>query len=39
MVDLVCDPDLEAFYAPLGLRRLPLAMGLRDYTAQSGRGA
>jgi GNAT superfamily N-acetyltransferase len=37
MVDLVCDPDLEAFYAPLGLRRLPLAMGKRDYGAQSGR--
>lgn len=37
MVDLVCDPELEAFYAPMGLRRLPLAMGRRDYAAQSGR--
>jgi GNAT superfamily N-acetyltransferase len=37
MVDLVCDTDLEGFYAELGLRRLPLAMGVRDYQSQSGR--
>ncbi len=37
MVVLVCDTDLEGFYAGLGLRRLPLAMGVRDYQSQSGR--
>lgn len=37
MVDLVCDAHLESFYEGLGLRRLPLAMGVRDYQSQSGR--
>lgn len=35
MVDLVCDADLEAFYAPLGF--VPgTAMMLRNYDRQSG---
>lgn len=35
MVDLVCDPDLEAFYRPLGF--VPgTAMMFRNYDRQSG---
>lgn len=37
-VCLHCDPDVEAFYAPFGLRRLN-GMALRNYSAQSGDGA
>ena len=36
MIDLVCDPTLEPFYASLGFMRLT-AMVLRDYEHQGGR--
>lgn len=35
MVDIVCDPDLEAFYKPLGFVPL-LGMAHRNYENQSG---
>ena len=35
MIDLVCDPDLEAFYAPLGFRALK-GMAHRNYENQTG---
>jgi ribosomal protein S18 acetylase RimI-like enzyme len=35
MVDLVCDPELEAFYEPLGFHKM-LGMGKRNYDNQSG---
>lgn len=35
MVDIVCDAELEAFYAPLGFRALT-AMSKRHYANQSG---
>jgi ribosomal protein S18 acetylase RimI-like enzyme len=34
-VDLVCDPELEPFYARLGMRRA-VAMMIRNYERQSG---
>jgi ribosomal protein S18 acetylase RimI-like enzyme len=34
-VDLVCDPELEPFYARLGMRRA-VAMTVRNYARQSG---
>jgi ribosomal protein S18 acetylase RimI-like enzyme len=36
MVDLVCDPELEAYYTRLGFSPL-LAMTRRDFDSQSGR--
>ena len=36
MVDLVCDPELEAYYARLGFSPL-LAMTQRDFDSQNGR--
>lgn len=35
MIDLLCDPELEAFYEPLGFRAM-LGMGKRNYENQSG---
>jgi ribosomal protein S18 acetylase RimI-like enzyme len=37
MIDLLCDEALAAFYESLGFKRA-LAMAIRDYDAQSGRG-
>ena len=37
MVDLVCDPDLEAFYRPLGFQALK-GMAKRNYANQRGAG-
>ena len=36
MIDLLCDPDLQPFYASLGMRPAS-GMMLRDYDNQSGR--
>lgn len=36
MIDLVCDPELQGFYAKHGLQPLP-GMGRRDLAHQSGR--
>lgn len=36
MIDLVCDPELEVFYGPLGMRSYH-AMMIRDMSNQSGR--
>lgn len=36
MVDLVCGPELRAFYSSLGMKALT-AMSLRNYEMQSGR--
>jgi len=36
MIDLVCDPELESFYGPLGMRPY-FAMMIRDFPSQSGR--
>lgn len=35
MIDIVCDPNLESFYAPLGFQPL-LGMAKRNYDRQSG---
>jgi ribosomal protein S18 acetylase RimI-like enzyme len=36
MIDLICDPNLQAFYEPLGMRS-HFAMMIRDFKHQSGR--
>ena len=36
MIDLVCDPDLQPFYASLGMQPMT-AMKIRNYQYQSGR--
>ena len=35
MIDLLCDPELESFYEPLGFRSM-LGMGKRNYENQTG---
>ncbi len=35
MVDLLCDPDVQPFYARLGMRPMT-AMFIRDYDRRSG---
>ncbi len=35
MIDLLCDPDLQPFYARLGMRPVP-GMAVRNYDRQSG---
>ena len=36
-IDLICDPELQPFYASLGMQPVS-GMALRDYTRQSGVG-
>jgi ribosomal protein S18 acetylase RimI-like enzyme len=36
-IDLICDPELQPFYASLGMRPVS-GMALRDYARQSGVG-
>jgi hypothetical protein len=38
MIDLICDPDLQPFYAAVGMQPV-VGMMVRDYKHQSGKTA